>query len=155
MRRAALVLLVASLALVAFALTLRQGPGGRAGSATAPGTLGPATGEMSATTPSVTVARPPEVRAGTADRSEPVAMQRARAVLAEIEARSGAPPAGYVGGRPFENREGRLPAGRYREYDVHPRTRGQDRGPERLVVDQTTGRAYYTGDHYRTFVPLN
>jgi guanyl-specific ribonuclease Sa len=31
---------------------------------------------------------------------------------------------------------------------------GRDRGPERLVVDGTSGRAYYTADHYRTFVPL-
>ena len=71
------------------------------------------------------------------------------------KARAGAPLDGYVGGRAFHNRERRLPAGRYREYDVHPRVAGRDRGPERLVIDQTTGRAYYTGDHYRTFVPLN
>jgi ribonuclease T1 len=76
-------------------------------------------------------------------------------MLAAIEARGGAALPGYVGGRAFHNRERRLPAGRYREYDIHPRVAGQDRGPERLVVDQTTGRAYYTGDHYRTFVPLH
>jgi ribonuclease T1 len=38
---------------------------------------------------------------------------------------------------------------------VHPRVAGRDRGAERLVIEQGTGRAYYTGDHYRTFVPLN
>jgi ribonuclease T1 len=38
---------------------------------------------------------------------------------------------------------------------VHPRITGRDRGPERLVIEQATGRAYYTGDHYRTFVALN
>jgi ribonuclease T1 len=79
---------------------------------------------------------------------------RARQVLAAIEERDGEPLPGYVGGREFHNRERRLPPGRYREYDVHPRAPGRDRGPERLVVDRTTGRAYYSGDHYRTFVPL-
>jgi ribonuclease T1 len=85
---------------------------------------------------------------------ESPALGRAREVLAAIEAREGAALPGYVGGREFHNRERRLPPGRYREYDVHPRVPGQDRGPERLVVDRTAGRAYYTGDHYRTFVPL-
>lgn len=85
---------------------------------------------------------------------ESAALGRARQVLAAIEERDGEPLPGYVGGRAFHNRERRLPPGRYREYDVHPRVPGQDRGPERLVVDRTTGRAYYTGDHYRTFVPL-
>jgi ribonuclease T1 len=76
-------------------------------------------------------------------------------MLATIQAQGGEPLAGYVGGRAFQNRERRLPPGRYREYDLYPRVRGQDRGPERLVIEQTTGRAYYTRDHYRTFVPLN
>jgi ribonuclease T1 len=85
---------------------------------------------------------------------EAPALGRARQVLAAIEERGGEPLPGYVGGREFHNRERRLPPGRYREYDVHPRVPGRDRGPERLVVDRTAGRAYYTGDHYRTFVPL-
>jgi ribonuclease T1 len=76
-------------------------------------------------------------------------------MLTTIQSRDGEPLAGYVGGRAFQNRERRLPPGRYREYDVHPRVPGRDRGPERLVIEQSTGRAYYTGDHYRTFVPLN
>ena len=90
-----------------------------------------------------------------AGRTAPAALDHAREMLAAIEERGGTPLPGYVGGREFHNRERRLPRGRYREYDVHPRVPGQDRGPERLVVDRTTGRAYYTGDHYRTFVPLN
>ena len=97
----------------------------------------------------------PVVRPKVAGRAAPAALDRARDVLAAIEQRAGAPLPGYVGGREFHNRERRLPAGRYREYDVHPRVSGQDRGPERLVVERNTGRAYYTGDHYRTFVPLN
>ena len=80
---------------------------------------------------------------------------RVREVLVEVERRHGEPPPGYVGGRRFENRERRLPGGVYREYDVHPKIPGRDRGPERIVIDQRTGKAWYTGDHYRTFVPLN
>jgi guanyl-specific ribonuclease Sa len=94
-------------------------------------------------------------RAPAAPEAVPAPLERARQVLAAIEARGGEPLDGYVGGRTFHNRERRLPPGRYREYDVHPRVPGRDRGPERLVVDQATGRAYYTGDHYRSFVPLN
>ena len=45
--------------------------------------------------------------------------------------------------------------GRYREYDVHPKVPGKNRGAERIVIDQRTGKAYYTADHYRTFVPMN
>jgi guanyl-specific ribonuclease Sa len=97
----------------------------------------------------------PTLRPGAVGQAAPAALDRARDVLAAIEKRDGAPLPGYVGGREFHNRERRLPAGRYREYDVHPRVVGRDRGPERLVIEQNTGRAYYTDNHYRTFVPLN
>ncbi|MBX3303452.1 MAG: hypothetical protein KF693_14655 [Nitrospira sp.] len=33
--------------------------------------------------------------------------------------------------------------------------RGRSRDAERLVIEQRTGKAYYTGDHYRTFILLN
>jgi guanyl-specific ribonuclease Sa len=75
-------------------------------------------------------------------------------VLAEIRRRQGDPPPGYVGGRAFQNRERQLPPGSYREYDVEPRHPGQSRGPERIVIEQRSGHAYYTGDHYVTFVPM-
>lgn len=80
---------------------------------------------------------------------------KARQILKAIQDRQGEPPPGYIGGRTFQNREGRLPRGQYREYDVNPRIRGKDRGAERLVIERYTGKAYYTADHYRTFVPLN
>lgn len=54
----------------------------------------------------------------------------------------------------FQNRERRLPPGHYREYDVNPKVRGRSRDAERIVIEQDTGRAYYTGNHYRTFIPL-
>jgi guanyl-specific ribonuclease Sa len=79
----------------------------------------------------------------------------ARETLQLIEARKGNPIPGYVGGRPFRNRERRLPPGSYREYDVHPKVPGHNRGAERIVIERRTGKAYYTGDHYKTFVPMN
>lgn len=70
-------------------------------------------------------------------------------------------PSGYVGGRVFQNREGRLPKSgpngqkiRYREWDVHPKVKGQNRGAERIVTSET-GDAYYTSDHYQSFQKIN
>ncbi|MEC4890439.1 MAG: ribonuclease domain-containing protein [Nitrospira sp.] len=81
--------------------------------------------------------------------------QKAHDLLKILRDRNGVPLPGYVGGRDFNNRERRLPPGRYREYDVNPKVRGQSRDAERIVIEQRTGNAYYTGDHYRTFIPLN
>lgn len=81
--------------------------------------------------------------------------QKAHDLLARLQARYGEPLPGYVGGREFRNRERRLPPGHYREYDVNPKIRGRSRDAERIVIEQDSGRAYYTGDHYRTFIPLN
>ena len=81
--------------------------------------------------------------------------QKAQDLLTILQERQGVPLPGYVGGRDFKNRERRLPPGRYREYDVNPKIRGQSRDAERIVIEQRTGKAYYTGDHYQTFLPLN
>ena len=81
--------------------------------------------------------------------------EKAYDLLTQLGKRGGRPLPGYVGGRDFQNRERRLPPGRYREYDVNPNIRGRGRDAERIVIEQRTGKAYYTGDHYRTFVPLN
>lgn len=69
-------------------------------------------------------------------------------------------PEGYVGGRTFENREKRLPLAsptgiriHYKEWDVHPRIRGKNRGPERLVTGSDRS-AWFTADHYNTFIQL-
>jgi ribonuclease T1 len=88
-------------------------------------------------------------------RDEQAAPQKAHDLLARLQARYGKPLPGYIGGREFRNRERRLPPGDYREYDVNPKIRGRSRDAERIVIEQTSGRAYYTGDHYRTFIPLN
>ena len=83
-------------------------------------------------------------------RHEQAAPQKAYDLLARLQTRYGEPLPGYVGGRGFQNRERRLPPGHYREYDVNPRMRGRSRDAERIVIEQDTGRAYYTGNHYRT-----
>ncbi len=92
---------------------------------------------------------PPAARAPGAESGVP---QKAIDVL-RIVRTTGQPPDGYVGGRVFENREGRLPAdGDYREFDVDPHN-GQ-RNAERLIVEWKTKKAWYTGDHYQTFTEL-
>ncbi|GAB2635536.1 hypothetical protein GCM10027035_31210 [Emticicia sediminis] len=65
---------------------------------------------------------------------------------------------GYVGGRKFGNYEKQLPQkdenGRrinYQEWDVNPKQQGRNRGAERLVTG-SDGRAYYTKNHYKSFV---
>jgi ribonuclease T1 len=71
----------------------------------------------------------------------------------------GEAPEGYVGGRKFGNFEKRLPekSGNkkiyYKEWDVHPKVRGKNRGPERLVTGNDNS-AYYTPDHYETFTTI-
>ncbi|MCM2249979.1 MAG: hypothetical protein NDI58_05365 [Geothrix sp.] len=83
----------------------------------------------------------------------------ARTTLAYIQQHRYAPP-GHLGGRVFGNYEGLLPRYNdrrkrieYREWDVHPRAEGRTRGAERLVTG-SDGRAWYTPDHYRTFIEV-
>jgi ribonuclease T1 len=96
---------------------------------------------------------------GSSDAAQPrlgrAAPKKAYELLSLLRQRQGERLPGYVGGREFQNRERRLPPGRYREYDVNPKVRGRPRDAERIVVEQQTGLAYYTGDHYRTFIPLD
>ncbi len=74
--------------------------------------------------------------------------------IARIE--RGEPDGHRNDGARFQNREGRLPSkprGYYREFVVRtPGLRGV--GPQRLVVGRQ-GDAWYTSDHYRSFVRLN
>lgn len=103
-------------------------------------------------TPSTAIDRAP---AAPHIRHEQTAPQKAHNLLARLQVRNGEPLPGYVGGRTFQNRERLLRPGRYREYDVNPKIRGRSRDSERIVIEQDTGKAYYTGNHYRTFIPLN
>ena len=67
---------------------------------------------------------------------------------------------GYVGGRRFGNFENLLPkkdaSGKridYREWDVNLKIQGKNRGTERLITG-SDGKAYYTNDHYRSFIEV-
>lgn len=69
-------------------------------------------------------------------------------------------PDGFEGGRNFGNYERLLPqrekggkAIKYREWDVKPRVQGRNRGAERLVTG-SDGSAWYTSDHYKSFLPV-
>ncbi len=73
-------------------------------------------------------------------------------------------PDGYEGGREFRNLgnggdqslpnfDSRGNTIRYQEWDVNPHVPGKNRGTERLVTG-SDGRAYYTADHYRTFLRI-
>jgi len=92
---------------------------------------------------------------GSQESVEGGAPQKAYDLLAKLQQRGGEPLPGYVGGRDFQNRERRLPHGRYREYDVNRKIPGRSRDAERVIIEQKTGKAYYTSDHYRSFIPLN
>ncbi len=58
---------------------------------------------------------------------------------------------GSIGGDKFRNREGRLPAGNWREADLD--YKGGHRGGKRLIFSSDGGR-FVTVDHYRTFVEV-
>jgi guanyl-specific ribonuclease Sa len=82
-----------------------------------------------------------------------------RETLAYIRQHGFAPP-GFVGGRVFGNYEGLLPRYNtrrkrieYREWDVRPRAEGRNRGAERLVTG-SDGRAWYSADHYHSFLEV-
>jgi guanyl-specific ribonuclease Sa len=89
--------------------------------------------------------------------------QSARAVLNQVD-ESGGPLSGYKGGSTFAN-DGRAggqvlpqttPGGdpiTYQEWDVNPYQKGVNRGAERLVTG-SDGSAWYTNDHYSTFVQV-
>lgn len=75
--------------------------------------------------------------------------------------RNGHSPEKYVGGREFLNKEKKLPAKspdgkkiRYSEWDVKPKVEGENRGPERLVTGSDHS-AWYTRDHYKTFLKID
>ncbi|WP_333842307.1 ribonuclease domain-containing protein [Pelomicrobium sp.] len=77
----------------------------------------------------------------------------ARETLALI--RQGGPFPYAKDGTEFRNREGRLPPkppGYYREYTV-PTPGARDRGARRIVMG-ARGEAYYTEDHYRSFMRI-
>jgi ribonuclease T1 len=80
--------------------------------------------------------------------------QKAHDVCEHVQ-KTGGPPKDYEGGWTFENREGKLPqGGDYREFDIDPKIPGTGRNAERIVLDMNNGRAWYTPNHYNTFVEI-
>jgi guanyl-specific ribonuclease Sa len=60
-----------------------------------------------------------------------------------------------AGGADHENREKKLPPGRYKEYDIDKRPpKPQRRNKRRIVVEFGKKAAYYTRDHYETFTRM-
>lgn len=77
----------------------------------------------------------------------------------EIKNNNGSPLKGYKGGKTYENNprvenSQKLPEGvNYKEYDVNPYIKGQNRGAERIVIGDD-GSAWYTDDHYDNFTKI-
>ena len=84
---------------------------------------------------------------------------KARDIAKQVKANNGAPPKGYKGGRtykniPLEDGAQKLPEGvNYKEYDINPYVKGQNRGAERIVIGDD-GSVWYTNDHYYTFTQI-
>jgi guanyl-specific ribonuclease Sa len=83
------------------------------------------------------------------------ASEDAWTVLNRVDAK-GAPLPGYKGGKTFLNHGSqgatRLPEGpTYREWDLSPNIKGVPRDARRLVTG-SDGSAYYTTDHYLSFI---
>jgi ribonuclease T1 len=73
---------------------------------------------------------------------------------------NGTAPDGYVGGRKFGNYEKQLPQKdenglqiNYFEWDVNPKQKGRNRGAERLVTG-SNAKAYFTKNHYKSFIEI-
>lgn len=138
-----------------------QAPASRpAGTAEAPRTQAPASRSASATAPERPATR--ETR-GPVMRGQRIHDEQGRLVyegdvdLGPVFARiaSGNRDSHRNDGTTFGNREGRLPRqprGYYTEWVV--RTEGvRSVGPQRLITGRN-GEAFYTPDHYETFVPV-
>ncbi|MEE4022135.1 ribonuclease domain-containing protein [Gordonia sp. PKS22-38] len=100
---------------------------------------------------------------GTTSAQVPDVPDHVMATMALIDAGDwpeAADAPGTRGGGVFRNNEGLLPdfdsQGRpisYQEWDVNPKEPGQSRDAERIVTG-SDGSAWYTDDHYRSFVPI-
>ena len=82
----------------------------------------------------------------------------AKEIANKIKANNGAPPQGYKGGKVYRNNPTgsaqRLPEGiNYKEYDVNPYIKGQNRGVERIVIGDD-GSVWSTNNHYETFTKI-
>ena len=91
----------------------------------------------------------------TSEGAGKVVPDKAHDIANQVKVKNGAPPQGYKGGKTFNNQPvnggQKLPDGvKYKEYDVNPYVKGQNRGTERIVIGDD-GSVWYTNDHYHTF----
>lgn len=112
-------------------------------------------GDKIVTTPS-TVSDDEQVEVGSLSKKNDKIPSYVLDILTYIRTHDEA-PLNYTGGKIFYNREKILPildnSGNrisYKEWDVHQKTKGKNRGPERIVT--SFDKAYYTKDHYKTFI---
>ena len=91
------------------------------------------------------------------EKTQPAIPQEAYDTYNYVIDHNGAPPQGYKGGKTFLN-DGRsggevLPTNSapFREYDIFPYDPIIGRGAERIVIG-VDSRAWYTGDHYSSFI---
>ena len=95
----------------------------------------------------------------TGERGKENVPDKAKEIARQVKENNGAQPKGYKGGRIYKNiplEEGaqKLPEGvNYREYDINPYVKGQNRGPERIVIGDDNS-VWYTNDHYYTFTRI-
>ena len=96
----------------------------------------------------------------TANAAVPAHVLRTLALVDAGEWPEAANAPGTKGGLTFRNNEGLLPradrTGRritYQEWDVNPKAPNRGRDAERIVTGRD-GSAWYTADHYRTFVKI-
>ena len=99
----------------------------------------------------------PITEIGTKNNSIP---QEAYDTYEYVTSHNGTPKYGYKGGSTYAN-DGRagsavLPEeyAPFREYDIYPKIKNVSRGTERIVISDTGSSAWYTSDHYKTFVRL-
>ena len=96
---------------------------------------------------------------GSKSGSTTIIPDKAKDIAKQVKSNNGAPPKGYKGGRTYKNiplEEGaqKLPEGvNYREYDINPYVKGQNRGAERIVIGDDNS-VWYTNDHYYTFTQI-
>lgn len=95
---------------------------------------------------------------GTKGKVNVTVPQNAIDTAKQIKQNNGIPPQEYKGGREFKN-DGRdggqvLPQNiTFKEYDIHPHVKGQNRGAERIVIGNDDS-VWYTNDHYTTFTRI-
>lgn len=94
------------------------------------------------------------------ENEQTVIPKKALQVLQYIQ-KNGKAPNGYIGGKKFHNREKKLPQlnninelATYTEWDVNPKVQNKNRGTQRIVISND-GTAWYTADHYNTFIKIN